>query len=102
MGSLEFKEPKRNMTYNLRFHPGVDKDLKRIPPSDIKHIIQAIKDKLYEKPVEYGSQLHGKLKNLYKLRVSDYRIIYSVQGDIVFILVIAQRGKVYEIIEGRL
>ncbi len=85
------------MPYKVEFHPKVDKDFARIPTEDVRRILKAIRDKLVSDPVNAGTPLHGQLKGLSKLRIGDYRIIYGVKGEIVFILVAAQRGMVYDL-----
>lgn len=47
--------------------------------------------------VEHGCLWRVPVSGFYKLRVGDYRIIYAVKDDIVFVLVVAQRGTVYEL-----
>jgi mRNA interferase RelE/StbE len=85
------------MRYKVEFHPKVDNDFARIPPDDVRRILKAIRAKLVADPFKAGTQLHGLLKGLSKLRVEDYRIVYTIRDDIVFVLVVAQRGIVYEL-----
>ena len=85
------------MPYRVEFHPKVDKDFARIQPGDVRRILAAIREKLVADPFTAGTPLHGQLSGFYKLRIGDYRIIYAVKDDIVFVLVVAQRGMVYEL-----
>jgi len=39
--------------------------------------------------------LHKEMKGLYKLRVGDYRVVYAVRGDSIFIEVVGHRRDIY-------
>lgn len=80
------------------YRESVKKDLKKIS-KDIQYIIRrAIEDKLMVDPVKFGLPLRRNLKGLMKLRVGDYRIIYSIKREIVTVEVIkiGHRRDVYE------
>ena len=82
-----------NLDYNLSFKSSVKKDLKKISKSNLKKIfdsLQELKQKPYENP-----KLKGKFEGLRKLRVSDFRVIYTVLDDEVLILRISDRKRVY-------
>jgi len=84
--------------WNVVYRESVKKDLKRIS-KDIQYIIRrAIEDKLMVDPIRFGLPLRRTLKSLMKLRVGDYRIIYSIKKDIVTVEVIkiGHRRDVYE------
>jgi mRNA interferase RelE/StbE len=56
----------------------LERDLKLIDPRDRERILRAIKNKLSEGPVDFGSPLGGGLKGFWKLRVGAYRVIYRI------------------------
>ncbi len=85
------------MPYKVEFHPKDDKDFARIPPDHVRRILKAIRAKLITDPIKAGTPLHGQLKGLFKLRVGDFRIVYTIKDNIVFVLIVAQRGTVYEL-----
>ncbi len=65
---------------------------------DMQYIIRrAIEDKLMVDPLRYGLPLRRGLKGLMKLRVGDYRVIYSIEKEIVTVQVIkiGHRRHVY-------
>lgn len=64
------------------------KDFKGIDKSDKQKIIRAIRKKLTSDPENYGNPLKGDLKELWKLRVGQYRIIYEIQADKIVVYVI--------------
>jgi len=43
-----------------------------------------------------GKPLRGEWKGVYSLRVGDYRILYQIKGNSVFLLVVGHRKRVYE------
>lgn len=86
------------MTWKVAYKKSVQKDLKKIS-KDIQYIIRrAIEEKLMTEPLKFGLPLRRNLKGLMKLRVGDYRIIYSVDEKIVTIHVIkiGHRKEIYE------
>lgn len=86
------------MSWKITYKKSVKKDLKKIS-KDIKYIIRrAIEEKLMADPLKFGVPLRRNLKGLMKLRVGDYRIIYSIEEKVVTVHVIkiGHRKDVYE------
>lgn len=71
------------------------KKLHRLPLNVHKQIVRAL-TRIEENPI-LGSKLHGELKDFYKLRVGDYRIVYTFESEtkIVTIVKIEHRQGVY-------
>lgn len=78
------------------YHPHVSKDIAKIEKPLRARIRIAIEEKLSSKPNLYGIRLRGELREYWKLRVGDYRIVYAIQKSRVYILLIAHRKEVYE------
>ena len=58
---------------------------------------QAIESKLSSHPMEFGKPLRYSLKGVRRLRVGDYRVIYTIEPDEVILIVkIGHRREVYE------
>jgi len=86
------------LSWKVTYKESVKKDLKKISPN-IKYIIKrAIEEKLMSDPVRFGLPLRNNLKGLFKLRIGDYRIIYSISKKIVTVHVIkiGHRKEVYK------
>jgi len=84
--------------WKVTYKKSIQKDLKKIS-KDIQYIIKrAIEEKLMNDPLKFGLPLRRSLKGLMKLRVGDYRIIYSIESQIVTVHVIkiGHRKEVYE------
>ncbi len=90
--------------YTIEYLPRVISE--DIPKLDkrIKEIIRRKIEKLIEEPY-LGFPLRGNLAGFYKLKVSNYRIVYKIQNDRLIILIIAigkrDNNLVYEIAFGR-
>ncbi len=84
--------------WQVIYKKSVQKDLKSIS-EDNKYIIRrAIEEKLMVDPIKFGLPLRRNLKGYMKLRVGDYRIIYSIQKQTVtvHIIKIGHRKDVYK------
>ena len=84
--------------WTVVYKKSVEKDLKSIS-KDLQYIIRrAIEEKLMTDPLRFGLPLRRNLKSLMKLRVGDYRIIYSIEKEMVTVHVIkiGHRREVYE------
>ena len=79
----------------------IEVDIPLLDNSVQKQISSAIEKKLVASPEIYGEPLRGKLSGYWKLRVGDWRIVYSIGSNEVFILGIRHRSKIYEVIQKR-
>jgi mRNA interferase RelE/StbE len=92
-----------NLPFELNYHPDV-KDID-IPALDAKmrqRIKRAIETRLATAPHQYGEPLRRTLKGYWKLRVGDYRVVFKIVKNEVWILGILHRKKVYEEVRSRL
>lgn len=80
----------------------VREDIPRLSATVKKRIASAIDQKLQTRPELYGHPLRGSLVGYWKLRVGDYRIVYSIQGQEVFIEGIQHRSNIYSDVKKRL
>ncbi len=84
------------MTFELRYHPDVrDIDIPKLNETLKKRIKKAIEERLAISPHQYGEPLRKTLKGYWKLRVGDYRVVYKVEGNEVWIFAIINRKDVY-------
>ena len=84
--------------WEIAYKKSVKKDLKKLS-SEVQYIIRrAIEEKLMVDPVRFGIPLRRDLKGLMKLRVGDYRVIFSVERKlvIVYVIKIGHRREVYD------
>jgi len=84
------------LTFELRYHPDVrDVDIPKLNETLKKRIKRAIEERLSISPHQYGEPLRKTLKGYWKLRVGDYRVVYKVEGNEVWIFAIINRKDVY-------
>ncbi|HLA00397.1 MAG TPA: type II toxin-antitoxin system RelE/ParE family toxin [Thermodesulfovibrionales bacterium] len=85
------------MTFELRYHPDVrDVDIPQLNETLKKRIKKAIEECLLISPHQYGEPLRKTLKGYWKLRVGDYRVVYRVVRNEVWIFAIINRIDVYK------
>ena len=84
------------MPYELRYHPDVGAI--DIPLLNVlkKRIKKAIEDRLMTAPNQYGEPLRKSLKGYWKLRVGDYRVVFRVVQQEVWVMGIINRKDVYD------
>ncbi|MDO9027538.1 MAG: type II toxin-antitoxin system RelE/ParE family toxin [Candidatus Roizmanbacteria bacterium] len=91
------------MPFELRYHPDVKMvDLPLLDNKIKKRIKTAIETRLAVAPHLYGEPLRKTLKGYWKLRVGDYRVVFKIVQNEVWIFGIIHRKRVYEMIEKRL
>ncbi len=88
--------------FRLLYHPDVKAvDIPELDSRLKTRIKKAIESRLAAAPQEYGEPLRKTLKGYWKLRVGDYRVVYRIAGDEVWILGIIHRRDVYRNIANR-
>lgn len=81
--------------YKIAFKKSVAKDLRTIPSTDVKRILQRI-DSLADNPRGDGC-LKLSTQERYRVRQGIYRIVYEIRDELLVIVVVkvAQRSAVY-------
>ena len=82
------------MPVNVNYKKSVFSDLKKIGIQESTRIMEKIETVLSDNP-DKGEPLRGKYKGMFKLRVGDYRIVYTNTKNGVLILRIRHRKHVY-------
>ena len=91
------------MAYALVYHPDVrKKDIPSLNRNIGERISHAIETRLTADPQRYGEPLRRTLKGYWKLRVGDYRVVFKVVKNEVWIFGVIHRRDVYERIATRL
>ena len=80
----------------------VSVDIEKLGAKEASDIQRAINKKLVVHPEIFGVPLREDLKGLRKLRVGNFRVIFSLQGEKVLVFVIGHRSKVYKILKNRI
>jgi mRNA interferase RelE/StbE len=84
--------------WRVIYKKSVAKDLKTISKENKYLIKRAIEEKLSKDPLKFGLPLRKTLKGYMKLRVGDFRIIYTVtkKSVTVYVIKIGHRRDVYK------
>ena len=85
------------MTYRIEYLESVVRhDIPSLSATAKRQIRAAIDRKLRSHPVEFGKPLRYSFKGARRLRVGDYRVIYTIEPpDVVVIVKIGHRREVY-------
>jgi mRNA interferase RelE/StbE len=90
------------MSFTIIFHPAVKDDAAAIAKTIRERIRNAIDTRLTTEPALYGKPLRGTLAGYWKLRVGDWRVVYTIRGNEVIVFAIKHRSRVYDEISDRL
>ena len=82
------------MVCRIEYKSSVAHDLKKLDRSAAERIIGDLEEVLSQNP-DAGEALLGQFKGLFKLRVGNYRVVYSKVQEGVLIVRISHRSKVY-------
>lgn len=86
------------MPFEILYHPDVKLyDLQNIDKKTREKIKNVIEKCLRVAPQHYGKPLRKTLKGYWKLRVGDYRVVFKISGDEIWILGIIHRKDLYEL-----
>mgnify|MGYP004747363809 CR=1 FL=1 len=70
--------------FGIKYHPKVKEDLKKLDRETKEKIKKAIEEKLTKAPEIFGERLKGTLKEFWKLRVGNYRVIFLLSRFSIF------------------
>jgi len=84
------------LRYRVLYHRNIKKDLKKLDKKVVDLFFSTVKEEILEDPYT-GIKLKGRYRDLWKYRIGDFRIIYSIKKDkiSVYILRIRYRSNVY-------
>lgn len=82
------------MAYKISHKASVERDLKKLSKPEATRVLDKLEQELC-KNSEKGEPQKGTFQGLYRLRVGDYRVIYTKIVDGVLVLRIAHRKDVY-------
>ncbi len=90
------------MGFNVIFHPDVAKEIAALDKTVKERLKSAIRTRLTTNPSLYGKPLRATLKGYWKLRVGDYRIVFSINSNEVIVYAICHRKDVYGVVNSRI
>ena len=85
------------MAWQIKFIPKIEKQLRKIPIQDVKKIFNFLKKEVVQNPRSRGKPLKGQLREFWRYRVGDYRILVKIKDDqsIVLVVKIRHRKDIY-------
>lgn len=83
------------MAFNIKYKKSVARDLGRFDKKEARRILDKIEKDLSEHAESYPA-LKGEFAGLRKMRVGDYRVIFTVMDEDVLILRIGHRREIYK------
>ncbi len=89
------------MHYAIEFTPSADKAFRKLP-KNVQKIARGRIDELAGDPrPPFATPLRWGLKGLWKIRIGDYRVAYTVQDEKLIVLVVGvgDRKEIYPILE---
>lgn len=91
------------LSFDIKYQEIVKKeDIPKLSSEWKNKIKKSIDNKLSTHPDLYGKPLRRSLKNYWKLRVGDYRVIFRIEKKIIKIFLIQHRSVVYKVMGGRI
>lgn len=88
------------MAWIIKFDEDIEKKLKKLGSTASKQIIHYLKNTiaLANNPRQYGKVLKGSLREYWRYRTGDYRIICEIKDDKIFVRVVdvGHRKDVYK------
>lgn len=88
------------MAWSIEFDPDARRELDKLDKSVSDRILKFLWERVaaLEDPRSIGERLHGQLRQYWKYRVGDYRLICSLKDDrlVVIVVRIGHRREIYK------
>lgn len=79
----------------IHWHTDAADDIEDVAPALRPALLRGIRHKLSTDPTAIGRPLKGTANQLWKIKFTDYRIIYTIKGNEVWILAVSKRETDY-------
>ena len=83
------------MVFNIKYKKSIERDLSRLDKKEARQILDKIEKDLSERAESYPV-LKGEFAGLRKMRVGDYRVIFTIIDNDILILRIGHRREIYK------
>lgn len=86
------------MAWQISFTPRAEKELKKLGAQESQRISLFLRERVSPDPRALGTALKGQLREFWRYRVGDYRVLAKIQDHELLILVVGvgHRSKVYD------
>ena len=79
-------------TYRIEFTPAADRDFRGLP-HDVQRRLRPKIDALAGSPRPHGVETLAGEKDLYRIRVGDYRIVYQIRDEVLLVVLVRIRHR---------
>jgi mRNA interferase RelE/StbE len=83
------------LAFNITYKKSVIRDISRLDKKEARRIINKIEKDLSERAESYPV-LKGEFAGLRKMRIGDYRVVFTIMDDNVLVLRIGHRREIYK------
>lgn len=85
------------MAWKIEFTPAAEKELAKLGEEEARRITRFLRERVAPDPKAIGGALKGNLREFWRWRMGDYRILAKIEDDKLLVLVIqvGHRSKVY-------
>ena len=85
------------MAWKIEFTPVAEKELARLGKEEARRITRFLWERVAPDPKATGGQLKGNLREFWRWRLGDYRILAKIEDDRLLVLVvqIGHRKTIY-------
>ena len=85
------------LAWRISFTPQAERDLGKIDSQNAGRINRYLRDRVAANPRAFGGPLKGRLREFWRYRVGDYRVLAKVEDERLLVLVvkIGHRSEVY-------
>lgn len=86
------------MAWKIEFTPGAEKDLAKLDRTEAGRIVRFLRERVAPDPMASGKPLKGQLREFWRYRIGDYRVLARIRNDRLLVLVvrIGHRKNVYK------
>ena len=80
------------MSYTVEFRPAAAREFRKLP-RDVQRRIATALNNLSEEPRPSGVRKLAGSEGLYRVRIGDYRVIYSISDELLLIVILRVRHR---------
>lgn len=81
--------------YEVRLTAGAARSLAALPAKAVNIVVPFLREVITADPFIVGKPLRWELEGMYSARRGDYRIIYTIENDVVIVIRIDHRSTAY-------
>jgi mRNA interferase RelE/StbE len=83
------------LAFNIQYKKSIERDLSRLDKTEARRILDKIEKDLTARAESYPV-LKGEFAGLRKMRVGDYRVIFTIIDNDILVLRIGHRREIYK------